>query len=113
MIDVRLSENFWIDRWMGSRGFLLPLEPRGLYREMLSQAWRRGAALPNDEDQIRRLVFASPEEWARAWPVVRPFWRVDGDALVNDTQRLIYAATQKKKTRMSTLGLAAARRRWG
>ena len=29
-------------------GFLLPMEARGLYREMLTQAWMRGARLPND-----------------------------------------------------------------
>jgi hypothetical protein len=31
-----LAEWFWIDRWNGSTGFLLPMEARGVYREMLT-----------------------------------------------------------------------------
>jgi uncharacterized protein YdaU (DUF1376 family) len=61
-----LAEWFWVDRWTGSTAFGLPLEARGLYREMLSQAWRRGGRLPNDHDQIRRIVGASEKEWRRA-----------------------------------------------
>ena len=36
------AEWFWTDRWMGSSAFLLPMEARGLYREMLTP--RRGDA---------------------------------------------------------------------
>ncbi len=89
--DKLLAEWFWTDRWMGSRGFLLPLEPRGLYREMLTQAWRRGARLPNDHEAIMRAVGCKDAEWKRCWPKVEKFWRVDGDSLVNDTQLEVYA----------------------
>jgi len=88
-----LAEWFWTDRWIGSSAFLLPMEARGMYREMLTQAWRRGARLPNDHEAIRRAIGATPGEWRRAWPAVQKFWRVDGDQLVNDTQLEIYAAT--------------------
>ena len=53
------GEWFWVDRWMGSSAFLLPMEPRGLYREMLSQGFVRGAKLPNDEEAIRRAIAAT------------------------------------------------------
>src|SRR3990167_325190 len=86
-----LAEWFWTDRWIGSSAFGLPLEARGLYREMLTQAWRRGARLPNDHDQIRRMAGVTKSEWRRTWPFVERFWRVDGDGLVNDTQLEIYA----------------------
>jgi len=89
-----LAEWFWSDRWMGSSAFLLPLEARGLYREMLTQAWRRGAQLPNDHEAIRRAVGATEKEWKRGWLLVERFWRVDGDTLVNDTQQVIYAEAQ-------------------
>jgi uncharacterized protein YdaU (DUF1376 family) len=94
-----LAEWFWTDRWMGSSAFLLPLEPRGLYREMLTQAWNRGGALPNDHEAIRRAVGATPAEWRRCWPKVERFWRVEGDTLVNDTQLLVYADANAASSR--------------
>ncbi len=106
-----LAEWFWVDRWMGSSAFGLPLEARGLYREMLSQAWRRGARLPNDHDQIRRFVACTPGEWRRAWPSVKRFWRMDGDDLVNDTQLLVYADAQGRAKRAHDKALAAAQAR--
>ena len=59
-----LAEWFWIDRWMGSSAFGLPIEIRGLYREMLSQAWRRGARLPNDHEQIKRMTGVTDQDAA-------------------------------------------------
>lgn len=114
MADPKMfAEWFWIDRWMGSSAFLLPMEARGLYREMLSQAWRRGAALPNDPDAIRRAVGCSEKEWRRSWPTVAAFWRVDGDALVNDTQREIYAEAMRQRDAKAARAAAAAAKRWG
>ena len=92
-----LAEWFWVDRWMGSSAFGLPLEARGLYREMLSQAWRRGARLPNDQATIRRLTGCSEKEWRRSWPLVSPYWTVEGDALVNQTQVEVYAEAHAAK----------------
>ena len=107
-----MAEWFWTDRWMGSSGFLLPLEARGLYREMLTQAWRRGAKLPNDPDAIRRAIGVTLREWKRAWPRVQPYWRVDGDSLVNDTQVEIYAETQAIAEKTSQRAKSAAEARW-
>lgn len=89
--DKLLAEWFWTDRWDGSSASLLPMEARGLYREMLTQAWRRGGRLPNDPDAIQRAVRCSAEEWSRCWPKVRRYWTVDGDWLVNRTQQEVYA----------------------
>src|SRR5215471_18652131 len=85
-----LAEWFWIDRWMGSSAFLMRLGPRGLYREMLSQAWRRGARLPNDHAAIRRAVGCTTREWTRYWPQIQQYWRVEGVWLVNETQQEVY-----------------------
>lgn len=86
MADKLMAEWFWTDRWMGSSAFLLPMEPRGLYREMLTQAWRRGGRLPNDHDALQRATGCTAAEWKRSWPKIERYWRVDGDSLVNDTQ---------------------------
>lgn len=109
--DKMRGEWFWCDRWMGSSAFLLPLEARGLYREMLTQAWLRGARLPNDHGAIRRAVGADPEEWARAWPHVSKYWRVDGEDIVNDTQLEIYAETLAQRDRTHARAVAGANAR--
>lgn len=108
-----LAEWFWVDRWMGSSAFALPIDARGLYREMLSQAWRRQARLPNDHDQIRRLTGVTLKEWRRTWPLVERFWRVDGESLVNDTQLLVYADAKQRSSSASARARAAAQARHG
>jgi uncharacterized protein YdaU (DUF1376 family) len=107
-----LGEYFWVDRWTGSSAFLLPLEARGLYREMLSQAWRRGASLPNDPDAIKRAVGVTEAEWRRCWPKVRRFWRVEGDQLVNDTQREVYREAVGMTERARARARRGADARW-
>lgn len=86
MPDKLLAEWFWVDRWTGSSAFLLPISARGLYREMLSQAWRRGGYLPRKPAEIRRAVGVSAEEWRKNWPKVKPFWKENGQRIYNETQ---------------------------
>jgi uncharacterized protein YdaU (DUF1376 family) len=108
------AEWFWTDRWNGSSAFLLSLEARGLYREMLTQSWRRGARLPADPETIKRAVAATDAEWNRSWPIVSPYWRLtDGGVLVNDTQVEIYTETQERSRRASDKGIKGAAARWG
>lgn len=107
-----LAEYFWSDRWMGSSAFLLPLEPRGLYREMLTQAWRRGARLPNDPEAIMRSVGCTADEWARCWPQIAPYWRVEGDSLVNETQQQVYAESLARLDARSAASRKANAARW-
>lgn len=110
--DKLLAEWFWVDRWEGSRAFLLPMEARGLYREMLTQAWRRGAQLPNNHEAIRRAIGATVPEWRRCWPLVKQFWKSEGKRLVNDTQREVYAEALARQERASERAMKAARARW-
>jgi uncharacterized protein YdaU (DUF1376 family) len=109
--DKLLAEWFWIDRWVGSSAFGLPQEARGVYREMLTQAWRRGAQLPNDHDQIRRLTATTLAEWRRAWPLIEKFWRVVGGMLVNDTQLEIYAEAKRRQDGAQARAQAGAQAR--
>lgn len=111
--DKLLAEWFWTDRWNGSSAFLLPLEARGLYREMLTQAWRRGASLPKDHEAIRRAVGATEKEWQRSWPLIAKFWREDGDSLVNDTQVAVYAEAKRRSDSATARGQAGAQARHG
>lgn len=111
--DKLLAEWFWIDRWMGSSAFGLPIDARGLYREMLSQAWRRGARLPNDHEQIRRFVAVTLKEWTRTWPLVERFWTVDGEWLFNETQVLVYADAKARQDAATRRGRAGAQAKHG
>ena len=108
-----LAEWFWVDRWTRSSAFLLPQEARGVYREMLTQAWARGARLPNDHEAIRRATGTTVKEWARAWPLIEKYWRIEGTDLVNETQLQIYAEAMGRKALLSTRAHSAARARHG
>lgn len=103
------AEWFWTDRWLGSSARGLPLEPRGLYREMLTVAWRQHAQLPAEPDAIRRLVGCSIEEWDRCWPLVQPYWRNADGVLVNDTQLEVYAECLRKAVVASVRARAGGR----
>jgi len=109
--DKLLAEWFWVDRWVGSSAFALPIDARGLYREMLSQAWRRGAQLPNNAEQIRRMTGVTVKEWNKAWPLVTPYWRADGLILVNETQLEVYADAVQRSLRASERALKGVQAR--
>jgi uncharacterized protein YdaU (DUF1376 family) len=111
--DKLLAEWFWVADWHGSSAFGLPIEVRGLYREMLTRAWRNGAFLPNDPLQIQRTIGATPDEWDRCWPKVAKYWRVDGDRLVNDKQLEVYAKALYGATRRSEVARMGAAARHG
>lgn len=113
MADKLLAEWFWTDRWMGSSGFLLPMEARGVYREMLTQAWRRGARLPNDPESIQRAIGCTSAEWERAWPKVSKYWTIEGDHLVNVTQLEVYAEAVAQASGKAAKAKKAAESRWG
>lgn len=97
---------------MGSSAFLLPIAYRGLYREMLTAAWRRHCRLPNDPEAIQRAIGCTSAEWRKLWPRVQPFWRVDGAFLVNDTQLEIYAEAKRREALASARGKKGANARW-
>ena len=107
------AEWFWTDRWFASSAYFLPIEARGIYREMLTRAWSRGAQLPADEETIRRVIGATTDEWERNWRKVGPFWRRDGDILVNETQIEIYETVREINERRSEHGRRGATARWG
>ena len=106
--DKLFAEWFWTDRWTGSSAFGLPQEARGIYREMLTQAWRRECRLPNDHEQIRRITGTTLKEWNRSWLKVKPYWRVDGEFLVNDTQLEVYADCKSRSSSAKARAQAGA-----
>ena len=105
MTDGKLrAEWFWVERWMTSRAWELPLEARGLYREMLSQAWVRGGRLPASPAVVQRLCGVTTDEWERCWPLVRGFWKTNGDTIYNPTQQEVMADSMERKEAAKALG---------
>lgn len=80
---------------------------------MLTQAWRRGARLPNNPEAIRRAVGCTEREWRKHWPSVAPYWREAGGWLVNDTQLEVYAEALLRREQASRRGRNGAAKRWG
>ena len=108
-----LAEWFWTDRWDGSSAALLPLEARGLYREMLTQSWRRDGRLPASPEAIKRAVRCTDAEWERCWPLVKPYWDEKDGWLTNATQLEVLAETRRQMEARSNRASAAAKTRWG
>lgn len=113
LLSRKLSAEWvWTDRWTCSPAGLLPMEPRGLHREMLTAAWNKGGGLPLDPETIQRACRVTRDEWDRCWPVVQPFWHEDSGHLVNDDQlevlatAIAYALTKQERAKK------AARKRW-
>lgn len=111
--DKLRAEWFWCDRWARSTARLLPIDARGLYREMLTVAWSHGGALPNNPDAIQRAVGVTPAEWKQLWPQIARYWRVDGETLVNETQQEVYAEAKRRQQESSDHAAKAAAARWG
>ena len=107
------AEWFWLDRWFSSSACALPIDARGLYRELLSRAWSMGAKLPANTDMLQRLAGVTTGEWDRLWPLVKQYWTERGGHLVNETQLEVYAdALQRKQVRVDR-AKKGADARWG
>ena len=106
-----LAEWFWTDRWTRSSAFYLPPAPKGIYREMLTQAWARGATLPADLALVQRIIGVTRDEWDQAWPLIERYWKRDGVVLANETQLQIYLDAAARAEKASQHGRRAAQAR--
>jgi len=105
------GEWFWCDRWTTSDAFTLPIAARGLYREMLTQAWVRGGSLPSDPGRIRRACGVTVEEWNELWPQIASYWATEGERIFNAVQREVMDASKRlSKTRAKAGAKGAANR---
>jgi len=102
--DFLPGELRYTSNWRGSPLQMLPLGARGLYSEMLTQAWAtRGRLEMTSEDEIMRLVRAMPEEWALAWPRIRHYWvaivdpATGAEVLANRKQLEVYLGALKAR----------------
>lgn len=114
--DPLPGELRYTSNWRGSPLQMLPLAARGLYSEMLTQAWATRARLAQtDEDEIMRLIRATPAEWEGGWPRIRHYWATATDpttgaeVLVNKKQLEVYLGALMARTVTITRNRAANR----
>ena len=71
---------FWPEKFFGDTAHL-SWEERGAYLLLLSLAWVRGGGLPNDDQQLRRMVGCGSKKWRAMRPAVMAFWKLQEDGL--------------------------------
>lgn len=60
----------------------LTRDQHGGYLLLLMACWNQGGRLPNDDRQLAGIAKASMAEWRKLAPVLRPFFEVEGDCLI-------------------------------
>lgn len=103
-----LAEWFWTDRWIRSSAASLPLESRGLFREMLTQAWALGGYITSDLERVRLTCRVKESEWNRAWPDIAGYWNLtdDGKYLYNRFQLSVYEEARGRHEAKARAGRA-------
>jgi uncharacterized protein YdaU (DUF1376 family) len=89
----------------------LTTEQHGGYFLLLLAAWKRGGTLPNHDGQLASMAKLSGSRWRQHGPVLRAFFEVDGDLLVQ--RRLVeeYEAAVKANDAQKTNGAKGGRPR--
>ena len=77
----------------------LTTELHGAYVLLLLAAWTRGGRLPNDDLQLAGIAKMAPAQWRKASPVLRAFFAVAGDEIVQKRM----AAEAEKAQRLSDI----------
>ena len=107
----------WLPWWVDDQARIMlgwPPLARLAYRELLDHEWSIGA-LPPDPDALRRLVVGvTTPQWARAWPLLEPFFPVAADGTRKNTAlEQLRRKQTRKHSELSAAGRRGALKRWG
>lgn len=96
---------WWVSRWLSSKAkAVMTLEQQAAYFNLLNHAWLdEDCSLRADDEELRRLAGASPEEWARCGATVMLWFAERGDRYVS--------IPQKKEWQLSRARRIVARRK--
>jgi len=95
------------------------LDELGAFWLLLMEAWLDGAALPNDEDELREMLGRDAEDdstWQRLRTfVVRRMFQEseDSESIYNPTQAEVWGEVMAKHAGRVQAGRKGARKRWG
>lgn len=100
----------WYPRdWRASHSVTkMSWKERGFYRECLDWAWDMDG-LPNDLEEIRDRLRASPRDFALLWPSVNKHFPLAADGRLRNPRQELERAKQQKFKRRSSDG---AKARW-
>ena len=91
----------------------LNAQQHGAYMLLLMHHWRAGG-VPNDDAQLSAIARCDAASWKKAvWPVLRPFFTVDGDKLIQKRAIAEREVADELVDKRSRAGKEGADKRWG
>ena len=85
---------------------------RGIYFELLCFSWCEGG-IPDDDEEISRLLNVSVKEWRKSAPRIRPRFVARGDKLVNLRLESVRKEQDAHRLERSASGKAGAKKALG
>jgi uncharacterized protein YdaU (DUF1376 family) len=107
--------NFHPDDYLNDPNVLvMTFEQRGMYITLLCRAWSMTVpgVLPSDEDMIRRLVGADPDEWMRNRAVIRACFDTSDGRWVQKRMVREFDSQSRRCEAASEAGRFAVQARW-
>lgn len=95
------------DAYLADTTHLSTIE-HGAYLLLLMCLWRAGGRLPNDQRQLAKFCRLSPMQFKRVWPVLEPFFFVEGDQIGQGKCDDFLGAVRQKSQKASD----SARAKW-
>lgn len=102
----------WTDAYLGDT-FHLNTTQHGAYLLLLITMWRtKDCTLPNDDQELARYTRMTVDRWRKAKPVLMPFFRVEGDRIVQPRLRDEWELVRRHRQSQRASQSKKARARW-
>lgn len=105
----------WMPLWIGAYladTMHLSTVQHGAYLLLLMAYWRAGAALPDDDEELRAIARCDASEWKRVRPKVEKFFRVENGAWWHKRVEAELASADNRKQAAAERAEKAAAARW-
>jgi len=84
---------------------------KGTVHELLDAQFQKGC-LPEDPEQLRVLIQATPAEWRRAWPSVEPLFPASDGRRANPQFDELRATQLRRHKKAVEDGIKGSFKRW-
>lgn len=91
----------------------LTVDQHGAYLLLIMACWTEGGKVPADASQLAAFARMTPQQWARAEPILRKYFAVTPEHWIHE--RVLEELTKAKAmvANKKRAGTAAAAARWG
>jgi len=106
----------WMPLWIGAYladTMRLTTTQHGAYLLLLMAYWREGAALPDDDDELRSIARADRSEWKKLRPVLEKFFRVADGVWWHKRVEAELQGAKERAQKASDRAKKGAKTRWG